>query len=106
MDDIPISGAARAGESRQRIGGENHLPATGRVLDQRGDVDEVVRVDDPVSHRMMLQVLHRGGVDTHSNPQPSKNASWACEAPTVEACIDSVCDICDRTCKACSGSIF
>jgi len=49
-------------------------------LDQRGDVDEVVRVGDPVSHRMMLQVLYRGGVDTHSNPQPSKNTFWACKA--------------------------
>ena len=51
-------------------GGEHHLPAAGRVLNQRGDVDEVVRVDDPIGHGMPLQILlHQCGVDTHSDPQ-------------------------------------
>eukprot|EP00242_Pyramimonas_sp_CCMP2087_P001552 CAMPEP_0198230148 /NCGR_PEP_ID=MMETSP1445-20131203/114507_1 /TAXON_ID=36898 /ORGANISM="Pyramimonas sp., Strain CCMP2087" /LENGTH=76 /DNA_ID=CAMNT_0043910663 /DNA_START=413 /DNA_END=643 /DNA_ORIENTATION=- len=76
MNDSPISGAAGAGESRQRIGGEHHLAATWRALNQRGGVDEVGRVDDAVCHRVQLQVLHRGGVHTHPNPQPAENCAF------------------------------
>jgi hypothetical protein len=48
---------------------------------------------------MPLQGLHRGGVDAHSNPQPSKIAFWVDFVRiSDEACIDSMCErMCDRT---------